>query len=444
MNNILVVDDDQGILELIESTLEVYFPSSTIYTCSNGNDVIEKVAQINPDLILLDINLPGKPGTEVCQTLKLNSNFKHIPVILMTGETTDRKIKIKSLEIGADAFLGKPFDLAEIAAQVKAMLRLKKAEDLLKAERDALKEVVKEQDKELSDKELRWQLVLQSGNDGIWDWNLKNSNVFISESMKNTLGYFQSDFSKIRQFLALIHKEDKRRVKKTVIAYLRKKTTNFKLEARILSATGEYKWMQYRGKAVWDKNDKAYRMIGVQTDISETKRLHQRLQELAHHDTLTSLPNRMLLFDRAEQVLAAATRKKEKVAIFFIDLDGFKQVNDTLGHSAGDELLQEVSYRLTFAVRKVDTVARIGGDEFAVMLPGIKKNEDITTIAKRSLLELSKEFELAAGTVHISSSIGISVFPEDGNDINALLVHADQAMYEVKQNGKNNFKYFKS
>ena len=187
--------------------------------------------------------------------------------------------------------------------------------------------------------------------------------------------------------------------------------------------------------------EKEYHCVFVR-DISERKRTEESLSYLAHHDGLTHLPNRTLLLDRLDQALARATRHKKTVAVLFIDLDNFKSINDSLGHSVGDLLLRTVSERLSKSVRKGDTVARLGGDEFAVLFPDMSDSHDVAKIIKKLSKIFETPFQLMENEFFITASIGVSVYPNDGNQSEILLRDADTAMYRAKEKGRNNYQFF--
>jgi|GEM_PF-453299 len=182
--------------------------------------------------------------------------------------------------------------------------------------------------------------------------------------------------------------------------------------------------------------------IGVFSDISSIKEAQDRLEYTAHHDALTGLPNRLLFRDRLEQALGMARRTGAGVALLFVDLDRFKLINDTLGHEAGDQLLQEVSRRLVGCMREEDTVARMGGDEFVVIQKGVGHPDDAALLATRMLAEISRPLSLAGREIVVSLSIGISLYPQDGSDASALLKNADAAMYRAKDKGRNCYQYY--
>lgn len=187
---------------------------------------------------------------------------------------------------------------------------------------------------------------------------------------------------------------------------------------------------------------KTVQYVAVFSDITKRKQTEELIWRQAHYDALTGLPNRTLFADRLAQAIRLSTREQEHLALMFIDLDRFKWVNDTLGHNAGDQLLQETAQRLRNCIRGSDTVARLGGDEFTVILPKIEGSWNAKLIAQRILQSLSKPFKLGSYEVSIAGSIGVTFFPEDGQDVQTLLKNADMAMYQAKESGKNTFRFF--
>ena len=194
--------------------------------------------------------------------------------------------------------------------------------------------------------------------------------------------------------------------------------------------------------AIRDSAGRVSNYMGTVTDITERKKSEEHTRHLAEHDFLTDLPNLVLLLDRLRLALAAARRNHAMLAVLFVDLDRFKMVNDTLGHSVGDRLLKEVASRLVHCVREADTVSRQGGDEFIIILSDVIGPEGAAHAAESVLHALEQEFVLGEHIAHISASIGIAMFPADGDEIDALLKHADIAMYHVKQEGRNGYQFF--
>jgi len=223
--------------------------------------------------------------------------------------------------------------------------------------------------------------------------------------------------------------------------------------------TGETKVMGVSGREVVAvrKNGKPFPMevsisemvlggsryfVGIVRDITERKLAEQKIAHLAHYDYLTDLPNRALFLSTLEHSIRLARRNNFKVSVLFLDLDGFKQINDTLGHDAGDLLLREVSKRLRHIIRESDTVARVGGDEFTFVLNNTESNEDVALVADKIVAALAEPFDLKGKQCHIGGSIGISIFPDDAGDLGQLVSQADEAMYLAKQSGKNTHRFY--
>ncbi len=205
---------------------------------------------------------------------------------------------------------------------------------------------------------------------------------------------------------------------------------------------GESAWAMINATLVDDDSGTASFIEGTFVDITERKVAEERVQSLAYFDALTGLPNRTLLRDRLSLALAGARRKKSKVALFFLDLDRFKNINDSLGHSAGDLLLKGVAERLKAWGREHDTIARLGGDEFVVVASEVKDIADAAVAARRLMDGLTAEMVIQGHSLSVSCSLGISIYPEHGTDSETLIKHADAAMYTAKDNGRNNFQYF--
>jgi len=220
------------------------------------------------------------------------------------------------------------------------------------------------------------------------------------------------------------------------------KTGEFDYEYRIVRPDGEIRWIHVRGFPIRDEAGKAYRTAGVAQDITSQREMQERLMHLAHFDALTGLPNRTLCFDRLQQALAQARRKNWIASFLFIDLDRFKNVNDTLGHLAGDELLRQVAARLSQCVRVGDTVARLGGDEFGMILSDLAKAYDASLVAKKVIEALARPFDLGGYEAFVTASVGIASFPGDSDDSEALIKNADAAMFRAKLIGRNNFQFY--
>ena len=194
--------------------------------------------------------------------------------------------------------------------------------------------------------------------------------------------------------------------------------------------------------ALVDESGSLTHYVALMSDISERKAVEERMTYLAQHDILTGLPNRMLFQDRLLQAINYAERQRSNVALLFMDLDRFKDVNDTLGHHVGDLLLQEVARRIRLCVRGSDTVSRQGGDEYVIMLPNLKEFDDIIQVVNKLIESIANPFELEGHSVHLTTSVGVSVYPQDGTDIETLIRNADTAMYQAKDSGRNGYRFF--
>lgn len=293
--------------------------------------------------------------------------------------------------------------------------------------------------------EERWKFALEGAGDGVWDWDIANDRVELSPRYIEMYGFTNDDVKRgMVAWTERIYHDDRERVKADVDAYLTGKTTHYINEHRVLCKDGQVKWALSRGMVVSrDKDGKPMRMIGTHADITERKKMEEQLRHLAQFDMLTQLPNRGLIADRLKQAEAYAKREKAQLALMFLDLDKFKPVNDTLGHEVGDLLLKQVAQRLQLCMRASDTVARIGGDEFVVLLPLIESEQDATVVAEKILGALNQEFQVGAHTIHISSSIGIAIYPHHGDDDKTLMINADTAMYYAKKEGRNNAQIYR-
>jgi diguanylate cyclase (GGDEF)-like protein/PAS domain S-box-containing protein len=292
--------------------------------------------------------------------------------------------------------------------------------------------------------EERWKYALEGAGEGVWDWNLQTDEVFRSARWHEIYGYSEGDVGRTaRAGRTLIHPDDLAQAMEHIEAYLAGKTDIFISEFRLRCKDGSWKWTLSRGRVVEsDGTGRPLRMIGIHTDISDRKNSEAQVFHLAHYDSLTGLPNRVLFMDRLHQDIRKAQRSKHSLTLIFLDLDRFKEVNDALGHDAGDQLLKETAQRLSSCVRTSDTVARLGGDEFTIILNNLSDSVSLERVAQNILERLAEPFRIGEEMVYLSTSIGITIYPNDATDAEVLLKNADQAMYAAKDEGKNRYNYF--
>lgn len=296
---------------------------------------------------------------------------------------------------------------------------------------------------DLRKSEERFELAMRGANDGVFDWNLKSNEIYYSPRWKSMLGYedheLPNDFTTWEN---LTNEKDRERSWEMLTDYINGKRDNFHIEFRMRHKDAHWVDILSRAFLVRDEEGKAIRTVGTHVDISEKKRQEARILKQAHFDGLTGLPNRFLAMDRLAQLLKEAARDTRKVAILFLDLDGFKRVNDTLGHETGDRLLVQAAERLKSAVRDGDSVCRLGGDEFVVLLRNLTELSDARTVANNLISQFRHPFRLEERELVVTTSIGIAVYPSDGTTPTELLRNADTAMYHSKEQGRSTYNFF--
>jgi diguanylate cyclase (GGDEF)-like protein len=271
---------------------------------------------------------------------------------------------------------------------------------------------------------------------GIWDWDVEKDILNWDSVMYQLYGLDESEFDNLYEaWISRVHIDDRMHIDNEVNAALRNER-EYCPEFRVLWPDNSVHYIKAVSKTSFNMEGKPIRMVGVNYDITDQKEIQMRLDKEASYDQLTQLPNRRLLNDILKQALASAERNKKNMAILFIDLDRFKHVNDVHGHQVGDWLLKEVSRRIQYCLRATDTVGRIGGDEFVVVLPDIFDNA--TDVANKIREILQEPFVMTnCGIMKISSSIGVAIYPKHAKSQSMLMECADKAMYEAKHRGRN-------
>lgn len=296
----------------------------------------------------------------------------------------------------------------------------------------------------IQESEARYSLAAQGANDGLWDWDLDRKQIYYSPRWKSILGLQEHEVgSGPQEWLDRIHPDDRARVETEISAHLDGQTQFLESEHRMMHRGGAYIDVLCRGVAVRRKHGQAYRMAGSLSDISGRKRAEARLIHDALHDALTNLPNRVLFKERLERAIERSKRFGEKTfGVLYLDLDRFKDVNDSFGHEVGDQLLVASAHRLRLCARSVDTVARLGGDEFVILVEDIALLSELTGVAKRVLDEMELPFEIDGHTIFISTSIGVVTGAQGYDQAELVLRDADIAMYRAKSAGRDRFEVF--
>ena len=428
---ILIVDDEAQNRRLLAVLLrpEGYQTESA----ASGEEALSAVAHSAPDLILLDIMMPGIDGYQVATILKANPATANIPIIMITAHG-ERGARLAGLEAGAEEFLTKPVDRTELWLRVRNLLRLKTFGDL-QEHSFVLEQQVAARTADLQ----RFRTAMDATADAIMLVSRDSLRfVEVNATSCRMLGYTRDEMLALGPVaLGAITRDELTDVYDTVIAG----QVSTKLsETALHCKDGTLIQVEVSRQAMLSGND--WIIVSVVRDITERKLAQQRLQHQASHDALTGLPNRTFFYETLRKTIALASQQGWKVAVMFIDLDHFKNVNDTLGHAIGDELLIQFSNRLMTCVRLRDTIGRLGGDEFGLILVMEQGHQGAAQVATKIRDALHPPFNLQGYEVIMTASIGITIHPDDGDDPDALIKYADTAMYQAKHAGRNTYRFF--
>jgi diguanylate cyclase (GGDEF)-like protein/PAS domain S-box-containing protein len=434
---ILIVDDEPRMRESLKRLL--VRPDRDIVETDSGAAAKQALKTGPTSLVLLDIGLPDISGLDMLRWI--SQNHPDTPVIMVSGDARIDSA-IRALRYGAVEFLRKPEELDTLAVKVDAALerrRLQNEHRLMTAQ--------------LAQSERLHRFLVDNSPDLVYALDEGGRFAFVNPRVETLLGYNREELIG-QPFTAIVHELD-RAAARDIVGRARGDDPELaNIELRLLrrrdpaAAPRAHVVTMVSAVGIYADDDGAgggprfLGTYGAARDITERKRVEEMVTFQALHDQLTGLPNRRLFKDHLELALAQAARRGEKVGVMFIDLDRFKLVNDTYGHLEGDELLKNFAQRLRGCVRAGDTVARQGGDEFTVLLPDLTQGEDAQIIAGKIFAELQRPFHVGGREFIATASIGISVYPSDGEGADTLLRHADIAMYEVKASGKNGARLF--
>lgn len=477
---ILIVDDDVRNVEFLRDSLLV--PSGYTTLCAtDGQEAVQLALSDHPDLILLDLQMPKMDGFDVLEALRKQG--KEVPAILITAHGSE-SIAVQAFRLGVRDYFQKPFKVSEIMAAVDRSLRetrLTKEKEQLVARIESMNRQLEQRVKELSilygvskavasvlDLDTLLARIVEAA---MYVTGASQTSLFLLDEETGSLRLgavraadegadtprLDADEACVREVVASgqttmvsIPQPDAEKPPSLVLAVpmeVRDKSIGalcaFKPDTAkpfsdhdryLLSALGDF-------AAVSIDNARLYE--SSQRELAERKRAEETIRRLAYHDTLTGLPNRMLFNDRLGVALARARRHQHKVAVLLLDLDRFKKVNDTLGHSVGDQLLRAVGDRLVSVLRESDTVSRMGGDEFLLLLPEMAEAGDASRAAERILQVIRQPLVLERHTLHITTSVGFAMYPDDGKDGDTLVKKADLAMYRAKEEGRDNYQRYR-
>jgi diguanylate cyclase (GGDEF)-like protein/PAS domain S-box-containing protein len=407
---VLLVDDDEDDFLITRDMLERQDRARFVVEwAAQYDDGLAAIRDQRHDAYLIDYQLGERTGLELIR--EGFASRPSAPVLMLTGHAS-YEIDLEATALGVTDFLVKQeLDAARLQRSIRYAISHQQAE--------------------------RYALAVRAANDGIWDWDLQLDRIYLSPRWYAILG--QPEEARDEHPSAWfdhVAPDDLAHLRNAIDAHLEGRTPHLECEHRMRHADGGWRWVMTRGVATRDVDGSPVRMAGSLSDMTDRRVAQLRLEHEALHDTLTGLPNRTLFLDRANQILRRSTREPNTgCAVLFLDLDGFKLVNDSLSHAVGDQLLGALGDRVVAAVRPGDTVARLGGDEFIVLLDRIVDPVDASIIAERILRSLGQPFEVDGHELCVSASIGISL-SAPGLKAEDLIRNADIAMYEAKRRGR--------
>ncbi len=289
----------------------------------------------------------------------------------------------------------------------------------------------------------RYQLAVEGANDGIWEWDIEKDRFFISPKVSEILGIEDQDIENaLEPWLERVHPQEWEQVKERMAKYLESQSGIYEDTYRIRNSEGDYIWILSHGKAIWNHIGKPIRVAGSYTNVTEQMQNQEKLHQLAFYDQLTGLPNRSMLIERIEQEIQKDTYQEQKIGFLYLDIDDFKQINDTIGHDFGDEFICKIARFLEDEVNENAMVARLGGDEFGIAFFRLQDKREVETVAQRLLERIKQPWILQNNEFYVGVSIGITYYPEFGVNASALLQNSDIAMFVVKENGKDGYRIY--
>ena len=424
---ILLVEDNPGDARLMREMLKD--PAAWKYDVTHRESMAKAETHLgaNPvDIVLLDLGLPDTQGLQAVR--RAHAAAPRLPLVVLTG-MDDESLAAQALQEGAQDYL--------IKGQIETR-------GLLRSLRYAIER--KHMEEALFEEKERAQVTLNCIGDAVISTDVLGHVTYLNVVAESMTGWSWKEAAghPIEDVLQIIDATTRKDVQNpTVSAILENKTLGLTPNCILVRRDGVESDIEDSAAPIHDRRGRVTGAVLVFRDVSEARTLSRRMSFLAQHDNLTQLSNRMVLNDRLTQAIAMARRHGQKLAVLFVDVDRFKHINDSLGHAIGDRLLQSVSGRLLACVRRSDTVSRQGGDEFVILLSELTRAQDAAVCADKILLALGAPHHIDQHDLHITVSIGIATYPDDGTETETLMKNADFAMYDAKENGRNNYKFFK-
>ncbi|MGG7671528.1 GGDEF/EAL domain-containing response regulator [Pseudomonas sp. WC2] len=429
---LLIVDDEPLVRKLLKMLLEDQ--GYLTLTASSGEEALAIVEQQPPDLILLDIMMPGMDGYEVARKLKSDKSMANIPIIMLSA-LGEHSARILGLEAGAEDFLNKPVESAELWLRVRNLLRLKAFGDYLKSHNLMLEEQLQQRTIDLE----RFRSAMDASGDAIFLINRSSMRLIeFNRHACQVMGYSVEEL--LRKTPADLSDNTIEQLEIMYDQIIAGRSPIEPIETRIRCKDGSYIPVEMHREAYKTGDD--WIIVGIARDISRRKETDQRLLKMAHYDSLTGLPNRNLFFTTLQMGLTQALLSNWQLAVVTVDLDDFNNVNETWGHLVGDQMLTELGQRLTNCLNVSDTVGRMDGDEFALILMIREGQADPLQTVERVREKLREPFHLAGQLTAMTASIGIALYPNDGDDAHGLIKHANTAMHRAKKIGRDTYRFY--
>ena len=424
---VLLVEDNPGDARLLREMFDLEGMKSTELTHVGSLGDLEKHLAGHPvDVILLDLGLPDAQGLEAVK--RARAAAPRVALVVLTG-MDDEALAVQALQEGAQDYLIKgQIDRRGLRRALRYAIERKIMEDALSEEKE------------------RAQVTLNSIGDAVICTDSAGNVTFLNTAAETITGWAREDAAgrPMVEVVQILNGATRVPVADPMARAMRKdEAVHLPANSILVRRDGSEVPIEDSVAPIHAGASKATGAVIVFRDVSETRALVQQMAYSAQHDFLTGLPNRMLFNDRVGQAIAFSARHRNKIAVLFLDLDGFKHINDSLGHPIGDKLLQSVTQRLVDCVRGSDTVSRQGGDEFVVLLSEVKHLEDAAITARRMLQAVAQVHSIDLHDLHVTASIGISVYPDDGVDAETLVKNADTAMYQAKEKGRQGYQFFK-
>ena len=427
MKMLLIVEDNAGDARLLREMFNDRGPHDTELThVECMSDAERHLAERAVDIVLLDLGLPDAQGLEAVR--RARAAAPRVPLVVLTG-LDDESLAAQALQEGAQDYL--------IKGQIEAR-------GLLRALRYAIERKNMEEALFL-EKELA-QVTLNSIGDAVACTDISGNITFLNLVAERMTGWPREEGTgrPMAEVLRILDATSRETIQNPMeLAVGKNRTVHLPLNCVMISRDGFEIPIEDSASPIHNREGRATGAVIVFRDVSAAQAMALQMAHSAQHDFLTGLPNRMLLNDRVTQAIALAQRHMKKVAVLFLDLDGFKHINDSLGHPIGDKLLQSVAKRLVDCGRSSDTVSRQGGDEFVVLLSEVEQSDDAAITARRMLQAVAEPHSIGQHDLHVTTSIGVSIFPDDGLDAETLIKTADTAMYQAKENGHQSYQFFK-